>query len=263
MAAAREYKLCGSLLMIGNLDIHLSFDDYITMAASNGFLTLDENNQLILAETHPLQAFIHDARLLSAKPDFRQRRSISSYAAFAALGFSPIHILDYSPYEGADIVFDLNSVPSDAFWAENKFDLVYESGTLEHVFSLPNALGNLCRAVKTGGHIMLDCPSNNFVDHGFYQFSPMLFYDFFVANSFQIRDFKFYAFSKDFDQPFEWLDYAPGALDRFSVGGLDARLYGLCLVARKTEHATVDAVPTQGYYSRTGGKWEAAERGLS
>lgn len=261
MEAAREFSISGSLLMIGNLDIHVAFDDYFTLAAESGFLKLDENRLPLLAADHALQPFLRGQGFMSPKPELRARKFISGPAAFAALGFSPIHILDYSDYEGADIVFDLNSQPEDALWDGNQFDLVYESGTLEHVFSLPNALGNLCRAVKTGGYIMLDCPANNFVDHGFYQFSPTLFYDFFSANRFQILDFKFYAFSKDFDQPFEWLNYSPGILDQFSFGGLDARLYGLCFVARKTEDSTADVMPTQGYYSRSGGKWNVQKTG--
>jgi hypothetical protein len=57
------------------------------------------------------------------------------------LGAQSISILDYSSYEGANIIHDLNSpVPQNL---EGRFDAVIDSGSLEHVFNFPIAIANI------------------------------------------------------------------------------------------------------------------------
>jgi SAM-dependent methyltransferase len=59
---------------------------------------------------------------------------------------------------------------------KNKYDCVWDGGTLEHVFNYPAALKNCMDMVKPGGHLILETPGNNYFGHGFYQFSPELFF---------------------------------------------------------------------------------------
>jgi len=82
--------------------------------------------------------------------------------------------MDYSPYKGAKIVHDLNE-PLPATLRE-KFDMVFDGGTLEHVFNFPQALHNAMNLVKPGGWYTGFTPGNNWFGHGFYQFSPELYY---------------------------------------------------------------------------------------
>lgn len=91
-----------------------------------------------------------------------------------ALGATSVLSMDASPYEGADLVHDLNR-PIPPEWAEG-YDALIDGGTLEHVFNFPVAISNCMKLVKTGGHLMLFTPANNYFGHGFYQFSPELFY---------------------------------------------------------------------------------------
>jgi hypothetical protein len=51
-----------------------------------------------------------------------------------------------------------------------------DGGTTEHVFNFPTALTNAMQMVETGGHLVIITGGNNFCGHGFYQFSPELFY---------------------------------------------------------------------------------------
>jgi hypothetical protein len=53
---------------------------------------------------------------------------------------------------------------------------VWDGGTLEHIFNYPAALKNCMEMVKPGGHLILETPGNNYFGHGFYQFSPELFF---------------------------------------------------------------------------------------
>ncbi|MBA2605310.1 MAG: hypothetical protein H0U96_00380 [Acidobacteria bacterium] len=90
------------------------------------------------------------------------------------LGAEEVSSMDISDYEGAAILHDLNK-PIGAELKE-KFTLVLDGGTLEHVFNFPTALANAMEMVETGGHLIVITGGNNFLGHGFYQFSPELFY---------------------------------------------------------------------------------------
>jgi hypothetical protein len=93
---------------------------------------------------------------------------------FESLGAARVDSLDNSDFEGAKYIHDLNQpVPSD--WKE-KFDVVYDGGTLEHVFNFPVALRNSMEMLRLGGRLFIHNCANNLCGHGFYQFSPELFY---------------------------------------------------------------------------------------
>jgi SAM-dependent methyltransferase len=109
-------------------------------------------------------------------------------AVFKTLGADNVYVADFSDYENPDFIFDLNE-PVDAQY-ENRFDAIFDSGTLEHVFDVPTALQNMVRILKPGGCVILGYPVSNCIDHGFYSFSPTLFFDFFAANGFS--DFSCY-----------------------------------------------------------------------
>jgi len=93
---------------------------------------------------------------------------------FEALGATRVDAMDNSDYEGAKLVHDLNQ-PIPAEWRE-QFDVVYDGGTLEHVFNFPVALRNSMELLKPGGRLFIHTCANNLCGHGFYQFSPELFY---------------------------------------------------------------------------------------
>jgi hypothetical protein len=119
--------------------------------------------QVLAAHRLPADAFnAAGSETLYAEPFFR------------ALGARRVASLDVSDFEGAAFVHDLNQpIPSD--WHQ-RFDVVYDGGTLEHVFHFPTALRNCMEMVRVGGRLFLHTVVNNFCGHGFYQFSPELFY---------------------------------------------------------------------------------------
>lgn len=90
------------------------------------------------------------------------------------LGASLVEAADASSYEGAEVLHDFNEpVPNE--W-EQRYDLVLDGGTLEHVFNFPTAIRNCMRLLRVGGHLLLFTPANNYCGHGLYQFSPELFF---------------------------------------------------------------------------------------
>jgi len=101
------------------------------------------------------------------------------------MGVEEVHACDASDYEGADRLHDLNQ-PFPPDWDET-YDWVIDGGTLEHVFHFSTALANAMRAVRTGGRLILFTTANNYCGHGFYQFSPELFWRVFSpANGYRV-----------------------------------------------------------------------------
>jgi SAM-dependent methyltransferase len=93
---------------------------------------------------------------------------------FTAFGATSIEALDASNYEGAARLHDLNQPVPDAW--HQQFDLVFDGGTLEHVFNFPTALKNCMQMLKPQGRFVSITLPNNWCGHGFYQFSPELFF---------------------------------------------------------------------------------------
>ncbi len=178
---------------------------------------------------------------------------------FEALGFDEVRSVDASAFEGADLVCDLNEpLPTSL---HGRFDLAYNGGTLEHVFDLPAALRNVHAALKIGGRAIHMAPCSNQIDHGFYSFSPALFWDYYAANDYDIVTA--YVFqARDFESPWTVYRYAPGALDGVTARFHDVRasgvtVAGLWFVVEKTERSTAGKVPQQGQYVR---EWEEKAR---
>jgi hypothetical protein len=92
----------------------------------------------------------------------------------ACLGTIELAVLDYSDYEGATLIHDLNQPVPEAW--HQCFDAVIDGGTLEHVFDVREALANVMRLTAVGGRVFLSSPANNLCGHGLYQFSPELMF---------------------------------------------------------------------------------------
>ena len=90
------------------------------------------------------------------------------------LGARTVESLDASDYEGATLIHDLNQpLPEDL---RQRFSVVLDGGTLEHIFNYPIALESALRAVRPGGHFIGITPTNGYLGHGFYQLSPEVLY---------------------------------------------------------------------------------------
>lgn len=108
--------------------------------------------------------------------------SLHQDSFFKMLGFSKVDSLDYFSDQNPTYVMDLNEPLKQDLW--NQYDMVYEGGTLEHCFNIKEVFSNITRLLKVGGRVVHHVPMTGWVNHGFYQFSPGLFYDFYSANGF-------------------------------------------------------------------------------
>jgi SAM-dependent methyltransferase len=139
--------------------------------------------QLHPAEVRSLQDLYHAKMPLSpVKPLQNYTHGIYSDEFISSvLGVHSLSILDYSSYEGATIIHDLNRPLPATLWG--RFDAIIDGGSLEHVFNFPVAVENLMKMLKTGGYILLKSPANNLCGHGFYQFSPELMFRVFAREN--------------------------------------------------------------------------------
>jgi SAM-dependent methyltransferase len=90
----------------------------------------------------------------------------------AELGATTVESFDRSAYECATHIFDFNlPITTDA-----TYDTILDGGFLEHIFNVPQALENMSRLCAEGGQILHVLPANNLCGHGFWQFTPELFF---------------------------------------------------------------------------------------
>jgi hypothetical protein len=96
---------------------------------------------------------------------------------FAILGAARTDSIDFSDYERPTYIHDMNTpVPADM---KNRYTAIVDGGTIEHIFNFPVAIKNCMEMLVVGGHYIGITPVNNLMGHGFYQFSPELYYNIF------------------------------------------------------------------------------------
>jgi len=192
---------------------------------------------------------------LHREPTLALRGFLSDDSFLKSLGFAEIVRLDYSDFEAPDCLLDLNA-PQTPEHLRQRFDVVLDGGTLEHVFHLPHALRHLFEMLKPGGRVIHFSPSANHLDHGFYMFCPALFWDYYTANQFEINTFYLYRYRPTRDH-WEVYQYQPEALaPAIRWGGLDDAMYGVHVVATRMATSTGDRVPQQGWYLK---RWQEAK----
>ncbi len=106
----------------------------------------------------------------------------NAQAVLTLLGAERVFATDISDYENPDYIIDFNHDVNEQY--HERFDVILDIGTLEHIFDVPTALSNITKMLKEGGEVILILTSSNAIDHGFYSFSPTLFFDFFTINGF-------------------------------------------------------------------------------
>ena len=182
---------------------------------------------------------------LAATGDARFTGSAESY--YAACGYGESLALDVSGFEGAQVILDLNDDRTPAELV-GRFDAVFNGGTIEHVFHVPNALSHLTRMLRTDGLAIHLSPCHNWVDHGFYQFSPTLFFDYYEAARFQPLESAVFLFDRDGQAPWRVLPAPPEAFGAGLSGTFDGSIGLHLFVARKTADALDRPTPVQSLY---------------
>ena len=215
--------------MIGRQELHLSADALKTNLLNFGYATAaGEHHDLI--------------------------RKAGGFAEplLTALGAIEICSFDASEFEGASNVVDFNFPIEESF--KNRFTAVIDSGTLEHIFNFPVAIKNCMEMVEVGGHFIGITPANNWLGHGFYQFSPELFFRIFSEpNGFRIVRMIMF----ENQQEAEWFEVADPDSIRERVSLVNSQPTNLMVLAEKV--SSVQILATQPQQSDYVAMWKSKD----
>ncbi|WP_420263652.1 hypothetical protein [Candidatus Magnetominusculus dajiuhuensis] len=109
-------------------------------------------------------------------------KTIHQSVLFNMLGFDVVDSIDVSARENPTHVLNLNKPIEQTLHC--RYDMVYDGGTAEHCFNITEVLSNTVRLLKAGGIVIHHLPISGYLEHGYYQISPSLLFDFYNANDF-------------------------------------------------------------------------------
>jgi hypothetical protein len=122
----------------------------------------------------------------------RYSSNIHQITLFETLGFARENIesMDVIDDLKPTYVHDLNKPVPDTLL--DRFDLIIDGGTVEHVFSMRDCFENLIRMCRVGG-LCVHIAQADLLNHGFYNFNACLFDHVYRVNGFRHVDLKYIA----------------------------------------------------------------------
>lgn len=242
----RGMKLEGRVLCLGNQSCGLTFQGAVKLLAHYGFVPMNGVTAVLDSRTsRHIKRLEASGKLLSPFAGGRAKNHISCMTLFHLMGFDDIDIIDNAPMEGVNLQFDLNrSDLADA--TDRRYRLICDGGTLEHIFNVPNALKSVLDVLEVGGIAWHMMPVNGQIDHGFYQFSPTLIRDFYVANGFEFIALDFVEVEPSGDIRVQAYPPAPETCSRFVPRS--GATYACFALMRKRATSTTSVAPQQSHY---------------
>ena len=232
----REHQrrpLCGSVLTLGRQCVYATYPQLLKICREQGITPVELSPGDLVTTNIP------------SWQGTNLKHNASDISFFRMLGADQALALDYSDFERAEIVADLNQpLPDDLY---GRFEVIVDSGTLEHIFDTRAALMNIGNMLRPQGRIIHMSPCNNYANHGFYQISPTLLIDYYRENGFKdVRAWVAAETAREYAAS-SWELYELDPRNQPVLMMSRERLTAL-VVAEKQENSTVDQVPMQSYY---------------
>lgn len=168
-----------------------------------------------------------------------------------AFGAERVDSFDNSDFEGCTFVADFNK----PIVATSSYTTVVDFGCAEHIFNVPQALRNISLLCADGGQILHCLPANNFCGHGFWQFSPELFFSLYSTKNGYCETQVFVANRED---ERVWYEVIPPGNGKRAHIWSDTPLYVLCRTVRRGSF-THESVQQSDYVFR----WNQGDDGAS
>jgi hypothetical protein len=146
-------------------------------------------------------------------------------------GATLVDSYDYSDYEGATFTADMNQ----PILPPREYDTVIDCGSLEHIYNVPQAMANISMLCSQGGRIVHISPGNNFCGHGFWQFSPELFFSLYSEYG------ETQVFLADLRSHRHWFEVEQPANGRRAEVVSKTPLYVMCRARKISAHCQVQA----------------------
>ena len=193
-----------------------NFGNVLTLGKQEMILTNEDRKRLNLFE----KDYVNDEYIDKLLVDKFKANSVKS--------------VDNSSFEGADIIHDMNKPIENL---NEKFDTIIDFGTSEHIFNVVENLSNISKFCKNNGIILHSLPANNNCGHGFWQFSPELFFSLYSENN-GFSDTEIFVFNTH--NKYEWWKVEKQKLgERLEISS-DAPLYVLVKTIKKSETQNKD-----------------------
>lgn len=244
-----RYRFEGPVCSLGNQDVWATKDDIVECLKEVGHVCKPS----LHAIPHSSRTFEMNAELSQVAREFVHARTF-----FEALGIEEYLDMDKFDSDRPALLHDLNDpVPGEL---HERFGLVFDGGTIEHIFDVKQVLSNVVAMLRPNGCVVHLCSFA--LDHGFYAFSPVMYFDFYAANGF--GDFECHLMELDLGDvtrtykarhrciKYEYGMQLDGVLD-------PTKELLIFFSARKKEGIAAVRVPTQGAYALRGHLADTAE----
>ena len=171
--AENQYrKLSGNILVIGKSTVCVDKASIAKLFLNHGLTSVNQLSEIDKTTKHSSNIYnIDDSSLIKALSN-----SIES-----------VDTLDISPYEGANIIQDMNKKVDKTLF--NKYDFIYDSSVLDNTFIPCSFIVNSAAMLKPGGRI-ISINIASFQPGAMVSVHPEWFYGFYALNKF--KDCKVY-----------------------------------------------------------------------
>ena len=112
-------------------------------------------------------------------------QSFTTEDYFKSVGFKEYKSIDINGAYNS-LQFDLNKNILETYSYNEKYDLVINNGTGEHVFNQYSLFLNFHNLTKLNGVMLNILPFIDWINHGFYNFNPIFFADLAASNNYEI-----------------------------------------------------------------------------
>jgi hypothetical protein len=219
---------------------------------------LQLGKQTVATTGHRIEEIAREEKFELSEPlcdmgyrEIEGRGAVSDEYLFRRLGFDMVDSLDKNTFEGANVVWDLNQLLQKEFANIGAYNFIYDGGTMEHLFHVPNALNNIFKLLSVDGRVAHLSPVK-FINHGFYNFSTFFYEEFYETNKFLIEEC---GIIKLLDT--KWKDHALYAtcdknsqfVRSLNPTLLDGATFIMNFIATKLPESTGDRIPQQGIYN--------------
>ncbi|MCX6727111.1 MAG: hypothetical protein NTY75_04910 [Candidatus Shapirobacteria bacterium] len=230
----KKHHLGGPILTLGNQDIYADYNQILKY----------------FSQLHYRPHHIDTPKLSSSqdliKINSQAKNYIHASTFFESLGVKTKEYFDIDKFDfdSPKIIHDLQQPIPKKFY--NYFNFILDSGTIEHIFDIKNVMDNIVKVTKIDGFVLHLTPTQNFINHGFYQISPTFFYDYYTQNGFKIIESYYietrsncYRFFQ-YDQKNDYTGLFINPLNRI----------GSCFLVKKVKNISSLINPTQYYYQQ-------------
>jgi SAM-dependent methyltransferase len=188
---------------------------------------------------------------------FNVKNPMHMHDLFRMLHFDKAESLDAFDADKPTILHDMNKPIEEIH--KGQYDLVFDIGSMEHVFDVRMFVQNCIEMVKPGGTLMIYDAMLGWHNECFYNFQTPFFFDVFRANGFEDISVYLNYFPKyhDFGElRTEWRRFEYGDRPKFRKRNHNTHIL---FIGKRAKVLPEFVIPMQGYYAEYYKDFEAAQ----